>query len=171
MHSEIYFWILKIILFIWLLCTVWFFFPLPNLNILSQKLVNPLLNPPLHFLIEIWFWSSQTWWHFFTRAKHFDGECIFALWFLWSYWSQPILRPFRGVCFLLSSLLLWRKTTEKRALKVISRCIMLKIIPFVHYALHHVMQHIYHSIYEDSKLKALVHLILIRLGHVWHMVR
>ena len=27
MHSEIHFWILKIILFIWLLCTVWFFFP------------------------------------------------------------------------------------------------------------------------------------------------
>ena len=21
------------------------------------------------------FWSSQTWWHFLTHAKHFEGEC------------------------------------------------------------------------------------------------
>ena len=39
----------------------------PNLNILSQKLANPLLNVALHFLIGIPFWN------FFGRLS-FLGE-------------------------------------------------------------------------------------------------
>ena len=30
------------------------------------------------------FWSRQMWWHFLTRVKHFDGECVNLV--FWDYW-------------------------------------------------------------------------------------